>query len=245
VNKVRANNALALVQKYLLHVQRENLKTVNEAVNELFTEEENYNGLRESIDNYPAFDQVALAQSLEHHELLEFRRISAYLYKINKRWDKSMELSKKDGLWRDTMETVAQSENRELAETLLTFFVENKQPECYAAMLFTCYELIRPDIVLELSWRNNLQNYAMPFMIQTLRDFDNKLIRITERLNEASQQKKDEQEEKKKVEEEQQQHTAAFVGGAGYNPMMAPLALGAPPGMQMGYGQGYGQPGMY
>ena len=55
------------------------------------------------------------------------------------------------------------------------FFVENKQPECFAAALFTCYELIRPDVVLELAWRNELMDFAMPFMVQTFREYHTKL----------------------------------------------------------------------
>lgn len=38
-------------------------------------------GLRTSIDAFDNFDTIALAQQLEKHELTEFRRIAAYLYK--------------------------------------------------------------------------------------------------------------------------------------------------------------------
>jgi len=89
---------LPLIEKYLHTVQRENLQTVNEAVNFLFLQQEKYRGLRESIDDFKQFDQIALAQQLERHELMEFRRIAAYLYKLNKRWDQSIEISKKDAL---------------------------------------------------------------------------------------------------------------------------------------------------
>ena len=50
----------------------------------------------------------------------------------------------------DAMETTAQSENRELAEELLRFFVEGGEKECFAALLFTCYDLIKPDVALEV-----------------------------------------------------------------------------------------------
>jgi clathrin heavy chain len=65
-----------------LFVQRENLTMVNEAVNQLCLEEENFRGMRESIDAYDQFDQLALAKQLERHDLMDFRRISAYLYKV-------------------------------------------------------------------------------------------------------------------------------------------------------------------
>lgn len=35
-------------------------------------------------------------------------------------------------------------------------------------MLYACYDLIRPDVVLELSWRNGLNDFTMPFMINLL-----------------------------------------------------------------------------
>lgn len=49
------------------------------------------------------------------------------------------------------METAAQSGDPEIVEELLRFYVEQKERECFAAMLFTCYDLIRPDVALEVS----------------------------------------------------------------------------------------------
>ena len=51
----------------------------------------------------------------------------------------------------DAMETAAQSGDPEIAEELLRFYVEQKERECFAAALFTCYDLIRPDVALEVS----------------------------------------------------------------------------------------------
>ena len=55
-------------------------------VNDILIEEEDYQGLRDSIDQYDNFDAIELAQRLEKHELLEFRRIAAHLYNKSKRW---------------------------------------------------------------------------------------------------------------------------------------------------------------
>jgi clathrin heavy chain len=59
-----------------------NLEAVNEAYNELLIEEEDYKTLRDSIDTYDSFDIARLASVLEKHELLEFRRLAAHLYKV-------------------------------------------------------------------------------------------------------------------------------------------------------------------
>lgn len=65
--------------------------------------------------------------------------------------------------------TSAQSSDREIAEDLLRYFVEEGQRECFAACLYTCYDLIKPDVALEVAWTNGLMDAIMPFLIQTLK----------------------------------------------------------------------------
>lgn len=98
---IKANH-LSLVKPYIRSVQSHNNKAINEALNNLLIEEEDYNGLRASIDAFDNFDNIQLAQTLEKHELIEFRRIAAYLYKGNNRWKQSVELCKKDHLYKVT-----------------------------------------------------------------------------------------------------------------------------------------------
>lgn len=80
VQLVRKLGHLPLIKSYLVNVQINNVTAVNDALNELYVEEENFDTLRVSIDSYNQFDAIALAQKLEKHELLEFRRIAAYLF---------------------------------------------------------------------------------------------------------------------------------------------------------------------
>jgi clathrin heavy chain len=254
VSVIRDYGHLSLIQKYLLFVQRENVLQVNEAVNQLYIEEDNHKALRESIDLYDQFDQIALAKLLERHELMDFRRIAAYLYKVNKRFNQSIELSKKDRMWQDAMECAAGSSDQELAENLLRFFVDQDLKECFAACLFNCYELIRPDVTLELAWRFNLMSFAMPFMIQTMRDMNKKLDALASKMVE-----KDQDEEKAKVEDEKAKEESAAVTAGAIPAMMPQMMMGGmmPPmggmmqpaplmlmGPSMGGGGGYGAPPM-
>lgn len=57
-------------------------------------------GLRDSITTYDNFDQLSLAAQLEKHELMEFRRISAFIYKKALRWRKAVALAKQDKLYK-------------------------------------------------------------------------------------------------------------------------------------------------
>jgi len=96
---------------------------------------------------------MSLANDLENHQLLECRRIAALLYRKNKKYQKSIELSKKDDLHKDAMETVAESKDPNLAEDLLRHIMNMQDKELLAAMLYTCYELVKPDVALEVAWR--------------------------------------------------------------------------------------------
>uniref|UniRef100_A0A8C1QM38 Clathrin, heavy chain-like 1 n=1 Tax=Cyprinus carpio TaxID=7962 RepID=A0A8C1QM38_CYPCA len=168
-------NQLRLVKPYLRSVQSHNNRAVNEALNNLLMEEEDYQGLRASIDAYDNFDSMGLAQRLETHELIEFRRIAAYLYKSNQRWAQSIQLCKKDKLYKDAMQFSAESQDGAQAQDLLRWFVEEGKSECFAACLFSSYDLLAPDLVLELAWRHGLVDFAMPYFIQVMREYLSKV----------------------------------------------------------------------
>ncbi|ALC48748.1 Chc [Drosophila busckii] len=188
---------LPLVKPYLRSVQSLNNKAINEALNGLLIDEEDYQGLRNSIDGFDNFDTIALAQKLEKHELTEFRRIAAYLYKGNNRWKQSVELCKKDKLYKDAMEYAAESGKQEIAEELLGWFLERSAHDCFAACLYQCYDLLRPDVILELAWKHKIMDFAMPYLIQVLREYTTKVDKLE--LNEAQREKEDDTTEHKNI----------------------------------------------
>src|SRR3989442_1612363 len=55
---------LLLVKPYMIAVQSNNVSAVNEALNQIYVEEEDYDRLRESIDLHDNFDQIGLAQKV-------------------------------------------------------------------------------------------------------------------------------------------------------------------------------------
>ena len=67
------------------------------------------------------------------------------------------------------------SRDSDVAEGLLQWFLEIGKTECFAATLFMCYDLLKPDVVLELAWRHNLIDFAMPYMIQVMREYLSKV----------------------------------------------------------------------
>jgi len=171
-----------------------NIEAVNDAYNDLLIEEEDYKTLRDSIDSFDNFDNIALAKRLERHDLLEFRRLAAHLYKKNGRWEESISLSKQDKLYKDAMITAATSSSTEVAEELLSYFVDIGNKECFAALLYICFDLLHSDVVEEFSWRHGLNDFYMPYRIQVQRSLVEKLTMLEKEVRERSV--KDAQKEK-------------------------------------------------
>ncbi|GMH52145.1 hypothetical protein TrRE_jg2946, partial [Triparma retinervis] len=90
---------LFLAIPYMKEVQSKNISAVNTVLNELYLLDKDYESLQDSIDGFDNFDQIDLAQQIESHELLEFRRIAAYLYRKNKRWNQYITLYRKNKRW--------------------------------------------------------------------------------------------------------------------------------------------------
>jgi len=42
-------------------------------------------------------------------------------------------------------------------------------------MSYTCYDLLKPDIVIELAWRFGLIDFAMPFFINIVKELTGKI----------------------------------------------------------------------
>lgn len=121
VRMFEKSDNIPLIKPFLLNVQSQNKRTVNNAINDLLIEEEDYKTLRDSVENYDNYDPTDLAQRLEKHELVFFRQIAASIYRKNKRWEKSIALSKQDKLFKDAIETAAISSKSEVVEELLRY----------------------------------------------------------------------------------------------------------------------------
>lgn len=127
--------------------------------------------------------------------MLECRRIASLLYRKNKKYQKSIDLSKNDGMYRDAMETVAESRDPALAEDLLRYIMTKQDRELVAAMLYNCYELIKPDVALEVGWRCGLQEFVMPYFIQFVRDLSTKVDTVQKSTDDIKKKEETKAEE--------------------------------------------------
>ncbi|KAK2748310.1 hypothetical protein FQN57_000968 [Myotisia sp. PD_48] len=224
VRMFEKSDNIPLIKPFLLNVQTQNKRAVNNAINDLLIEEEDYKTLRDSVENYDNYDPVDLAQRLEKHELVFFRQIAASIYRKNKRWEKSISLSKQDKLFKDAIETAAISAKTEVVEELLRYFVDIGSRECYVGMLYACYDLIRPDVVLEISWRHGLNDFTMPYMINML----SQQVQTIELLKKDNEERKAREAAQRKEED-----NTPVLGGSR-------LMLTQGPGNQSAFGQSNG-----
>ncbi|KAK2963162.1 putative Clathrin heavy chain [Blattamonas nauphoetae] len=213
VQQLRRKDRLALCKPFLLFVQgsvKPEVPEVNEAVNELYVEEEDVDALRLSIAQYPSFDQLGLARNLEKHHLLRMRRVASLLFTQNKRFAHAVELAKKDKMYQDAMEASAASKDVKVCEELLRFLAndidENERAGCFAAALYICFEFLTEDIVMEVAWEANLEEYAKPFQVQQRRNSENKINELEKTVMELKKklEAKEEEEKQAKVTELQQ-----------------------------------------
>jgi len=217
VKILQTEDHLPLAKPYLIATQKLNIAVVNEAYNDLLIEEEDHVTLRSSLETYDQYDAIKLAKRLENHELLEFRRIAALLYRLNNMYEESLGLSKADRLWRDALETAASSKDIAVAEELAGYFVSIGNKDAFAAILYVCFELVRPDFVDEMSWRFGLGDYSKPYNLQIARDQNTKLAALEKEVKELR--------EKTKKDEPESETTSSMMGGLGGR-----LMIGGPTG---------------
>ncbi|CAK9779753.1 clathrin heavy chain [Cutaneotrichosporon oleaginosum] len=215
---------LPLAKQYLIATQKLNLAVVNEAYNELLIEEEDHVTLRSSLQEYDQYDALKLAKRLEKHELLEFRRIAALIYRQTSKWEESLSISKADRLWRDALETAAASKDSAVVEELCAYFIGIGNKDAFAAATYVCYEFVRPDFVEEMTWRYGLGDYTRPYALQQSRDTSNKIANLERELKELKA--------KAKKDEPAEEESTNIMGGLGGR-----LLIGGP-GPQGGGGFG-------
>lgn len=221
INIVKNADNLPLIKPYLVASQSLNLQVTNEAYHALLREEEDFRTLRASLQQNDAYDALALAKTLESHELLEFRRIAALLYRQNSKWEESLSISKADRLYADALETAAASKSEDVVYELATYFIGIGNKEAYAALLYVAFDFVKPDVVDELSWRYGLGDLTMPYKLQQQSLHVSKIAALEKELKEL----------KAKAKKDEPEDDSSIIGGG----LGGRLMIGGP-GQQYGGG---------
>ena len=207
VNLLRKEGYLWLAENWLQSVQSQNNQAVNDALNSLYLESYNFESLKDSILKFDSIDSLSLAKNIEGLDNTEFRKISMLIYRKNKKFAESIKICLTEGLFKEAIESAAESKDRKIVEALLKKFAKDGHGHWFAICCYYCYSELRPDVVMELAWAYDLKDFGMPFFIQVFADVTSNLKNV--------QKKHDERE---KLEEEQQEKRAnkpIEIGGIG------------------------------
>lgn len=171
VELFRSANLLPLIKGYLSSVQLGSSSVaVSAALNELLLEEEDLEGLKGSLAKSDKFDTATLARRLAGHELVEFRKLAAQLYRKDRLWKEALELLLREGLLRDAIVLAAESKERHIAEELVRTLATAHQPVLFLGCCYACADVLPTDVVLECAWRNGWLDIVMPIVCQTIRN---------------------------------------------------------------------------
>jgi clathrin heavy chain len=111
-----------------------------------------------------------------------------------------------------------------------------------ATMLYTCYELIKPDVAMEIGWRCGLQEFVMPYFIQFVRDLSTRVEKVQKSTDDIKKKEEVKAEEEANRPLDLDMHfmfpgMRDPMGGMAALPAIMPAA-GSMPGMGMGMGMG-------
>lgn len=110
----------------------------------------------------------------------------------------------------------------------MRYIMNMQDKELFAAMLYTCYDLIKPDVALEVAWRCDLQEFVMPYFIQFVKDLSSR-VEVVQKNTEDIKKK-----EEVKAEEQMNRPLDMDVGfmfpGMGQANAGGPMAIMPSPG---------------
>jgi len=87
----------------------------------------------------------------------------------------------------DVIITVAVSDSTDVAEDIL-HFVDIGNKECFAPLLYVCFDLLRLGVMEELSWQHGLNDFYIPYNIQVSRTIRAKLVALEKEVKKRSKE---------------------------------------------------------
>lgn len=99
------------------------------------------------------------------------RRCAVYLFSATKKFEDGIEYAITNKFYDEASTCAAASEDGNKCEQLLRLICGDEFPdkmirkEIFTVAVSRCGDRARPDVVLELAWRFNMIDFAMPYLI--------------------------------------------------------------------------------
>ncbi|EDO05779.1 uncharacterized protein BBOV_IV001820 [Babesia bovis T2Bo] len=170
VKILRNAGCLGLARNYLEQVADKTSGAVNDALFEIYVEEEECELLERSLEKLTTFDQAKLCAMLQEHRLPKMRSIAAQLYIQSRDFGKAAVIYRRNGDYVDAIMGVQTSRSESLAMDMVRYFVDQGLLEEFLVCLIVNYSLLDPADVLEYAWLHKVDmDILVPFLSHTIR----------------------------------------------------------------------------
>ena len=167
----KEKDALFVLDKSMRRYQTLNSGNVvvSMGLNEHLIQIDDYYGLIESIKKCPAIDVAVLSETLKLSQKRHFRVLAAKMMANTGEFSKALTILIEEDALIETLMILSQSSNIQYAEAILGRYSRVRNAVMFMAVSYVLYDLLRPDIVYELSQRSQFQELILPIFCQIMR----------------------------------------------------------------------------
>jgi clathrin heavy chain len=167
----KEKDVLFVLDKSLRRHQTQNPGNVivSMGLNEHLIQIDDYYGLIESIKRCPSIDALVISETLKLSDKRHFHVLAAKLTANSGDFAKALSILIEEDALIETLMILSQSSNIQYAEAILGRYSRIRNAVMFMAVSYVLYDIIRPDILFELSQRSQFQELSLPIFCQILR----------------------------------------------------------------------------
>lgn len=171
INFFKERKVLFVIDKTMRRYQNQNPSNVivSMGLNEHLMQINDYYGLIDSIKKCPTIDATRISEYLKSSEQRHFRILAAKFMANSGEFIIALSVLVDEDALIETLMILSQSSNAQYAEAILSRYARIRNAVMFLAVSYVLYDLLRPDILFELSQRSGFQELSLPLFCQMLR----------------------------------------------------------------------------
>lgn len=171
INFFKERKILYVLDKTMRRYQSQNPGNVvvSMGLNEHLVQINDYYGLIDSIKKCPSIDATKISETLKLSKERHFRILAAKFMANSGEFIKALSILVEEDALIETLMILSQSSNAQYAEAILSRYSRIRNAVMFLAVSYVLYDLLRPDILFELSQRSGFQELSLPLFCQIMR----------------------------------------------------------------------------
>lgn len=186
---VRQYEIEQMARPYFELLIEENILEINNSLVQIYIKQKDADALIALVKKTITFDTYqTLDVLISEKQTPIMRRAAVTLYAALKKFDEGVEYAIKNRFYDEASSCAAASENGEKCENMLRMICSKEFPdekirkEIFTVAVSRFDKMVRADVVLELAWRFNMIDFAMPYLIGHMRAQSEKITHLEERI---------------------------------------------------------------